>query len=180
MNAPFGNSITTAEHAIAMMFACARQIPNANLSTHLGKWEKSKFMGMELTGKSLGIIGCGNIAEHSFAPSLRTSSQTELVAVCRRDLEAAQAFATRFGSPRAYSCAEDLVNDPEVEAVIVATPTDTHHAFSCLAAKHGKHVLCEKPIEVDIDAANEMVEVSQQSDKQFMVAHVLPFFPEFN
>ena len=61
MNAPFGNSITTAEHAIAMMFALARQIPIANQSTHLGKWEKSKFMGMELTGKSLGIIGCGNI-----------------------------------------------------------------------------------------------------------------------
>lgn len=61
MNAPFGNSITTAEHAIAMMFALARQIPIANQSTQAGRWEKSKFMGMELTGKSLGIIGCGNI-----------------------------------------------------------------------------------------------------------------------
>tara|TARA_B100001123_G_scaffold445184_1_gene596077 strand:+ start:890 stop:2479 length:1590 start_codon:yes stop_codon:yes gene_type:complete len=61
MNAPFGNSITTAEHAIAMMFSLARQIPIANQSTHSGKWEKSKFMGMELTGKNLGIIGCGNI-----------------------------------------------------------------------------------------------------------------------
>tara|TARA_R110002072_G_scaffold44768_8_gene124933 strand:+ start:4065 stop:5642 length:1578 start_codon:yes stop_codon:yes gene_type:complete len=61
MNAPFGNSITTAEHAIAMMFALARQIPLANQSTQSGKWEKSKFMGVELTGKILGIIGCGNI-----------------------------------------------------------------------------------------------------------------------
>ena len=61
MNTPFGNSITTAEHAIAMMFALARQIPQANASTHAGKWEKSKFMGVELTGKTLGIIGCGNI-----------------------------------------------------------------------------------------------------------------------
>ena len=61
MNAPFGNSITTAEHAIAMMFALARQIPLANQSTRSGKWEKSKFMGIELTGKVLGIIGCGNI-----------------------------------------------------------------------------------------------------------------------
>lgn len=61
MNAPFGNSITTAEHAIAMMFALARQIPLANQSTQSGKWEKSKFMGVELTGKVLGIIGCGNI-----------------------------------------------------------------------------------------------------------------------
>ncbi len=61
MNTPFGNSITTAEHAIAMMFAVARQIPLANASTHGGKWEKSRFMGVELTSKILGIIGCGNI-----------------------------------------------------------------------------------------------------------------------
>ena len=61
MNTPFGNSITTAEHAIAMMLAVARQIPEANASTHAGKWEKSRFMGVELTGKTLGVIGAGNI-----------------------------------------------------------------------------------------------------------------------
>jgi D-3-phosphoglycerate dehydrogenase / 2-oxoglutarate reductase len=61
MNTPFGNSITTAEHALAMMMALARQIPQANASTHAGRWEKSKFMGVELAGKTLGIIGCGNI-----------------------------------------------------------------------------------------------------------------------
>jgi len=61
MNTPFGNSITTAEHAIAMIFALARQLPAANASTHAGQWEKSRFMGVEVTGKTLGIIGCGNI-----------------------------------------------------------------------------------------------------------------------
>jgi D-3-phosphoglycerate dehydrogenase len=61
MNTPFGNMITTAEHAIAMMFSVARQIPEASTSTHAGKWEKSKFMGVELTGKTLGVIGAGNI-----------------------------------------------------------------------------------------------------------------------
>jgi len=61
MNTPFGNAITTAEHAVAMMMATARQIPQANESTHQGKWEKSKFMGVEVTNKTLGIIGCGNI-----------------------------------------------------------------------------------------------------------------------
>ena len=61
MNTPFGNMITTAEHAIAMMFAVARQIPEASQSTHAGKWEKSKFMGTELTNKTLGVIGAGNI-----------------------------------------------------------------------------------------------------------------------
>ena len=61
MNTPFGNSITTAEHAIAMIFALARQLPEANASTHAGKWEKNRFMGVEITGKTLGVIGCGNI-----------------------------------------------------------------------------------------------------------------------
>ena len=61
MNTPFGNSITTAEHAVAMMFALARQIPQADASTQAGKWEKNRFMGVELSGKLLGIIGCGNI-----------------------------------------------------------------------------------------------------------------------
>jgi D-3-phosphoglycerate dehydrogenase len=61
MNTPYGNSITTAEHAISMMLALARQIPAANASTQAGKWEKSKFMGVELYGKTLGVIGCGNI-----------------------------------------------------------------------------------------------------------------------
>jgi D-3-phosphoglycerate dehydrogenase len=61
MNTPFGNSITTAEHAIALMFALARELPEANASTQAGKWEKNRFMGVELTAKSLGLIGCGNI-----------------------------------------------------------------------------------------------------------------------
>jgi D-3-phosphoglycerate dehydrogenase len=61
MNTPFGNAITTAEHALSMMMALARQIPEANASTHQGKWEKNRFMGVELYNKTLGIIGCGNI-----------------------------------------------------------------------------------------------------------------------
>jgi D-3-phosphoglycerate dehydrogenase len=61
MNTPYGNSITAAEHTIALMFALARQIPAADRSTQAGRWEKSRFMGVELSGKTLGIIGCGNV-----------------------------------------------------------------------------------------------------------------------
>ncbi len=61
MNTPFGNSITTAEHAISMMLALARQIPEADASTRASKWEKSRFMGVEVTNKTFGLIGCGNI-----------------------------------------------------------------------------------------------------------------------
>ncbi len=61
MNTPFGNSITTAEHSIALLLSLARQIPLANSSTHSGKWEKNRFMGVEVANKTLGLIGCGNI-----------------------------------------------------------------------------------------------------------------------
>ena len=61
MNTPFGNSITTAEHAVTLMLALARQIPQADASTQAGKWEKNRFMGVEITAKTLGVIGCGNI-----------------------------------------------------------------------------------------------------------------------
>ncbi|HYD14067.1 MAG TPA: NAD(P)-dependent oxidoreductase, partial [Allosphingosinicella sp.] len=61
MNTPFGNSITTAEHAVALMFALARELPAADFSTQAGKWEKNRFMGVELYGKTLGLIGAGNI-----------------------------------------------------------------------------------------------------------------------
>jgi D-3-phosphoglycerate dehydrogenase len=61
MNTPFGNSITTAEHAIALMFALARDLPEADRSTQAGKWEKNRFMGVEVTNKTLGLIGAGNI-----------------------------------------------------------------------------------------------------------------------
>jgi D-3-phosphoglycerate dehydrogenase len=61
MNTPFGNSVTTAEHALSLMMSLARQIPVANQSTHDGKWEKNRFMGVEMAGKTLGLIGCGNI-----------------------------------------------------------------------------------------------------------------------
>src|SRR5437899_9660251 len=61
MNTPYGNSITAAEHTIAMLFALCREIPAADRSTQAGRWEKSRFMGVELTGKTLGVIGCGNV-----------------------------------------------------------------------------------------------------------------------
>src|SRR5438034_6175949 len=61
MNTPFGNSITTAEHAVTLMLALARQIPQADTSTQAGKWEKNRFMGVEITAKTLGVIGGGNI-----------------------------------------------------------------------------------------------------------------------
>src|ERR1700737_4285598 len=75
MTPPYATSIITADHAIALMFALARQLPAADRSTQSGKWEKSRFMGVELTGKTLGIIGCGNIgsivADRALGPRVK-------------------------------------------------------------------------------------------------------------
>src|SRR3569832_1048376 len=73
MNTPFGNSITTAEHAIAMLFALAREIPQADQSTQSGKWEKNRFMGVELAGKTLGLIAAAISARSS--PTARMASR---------------------------------------------------------------------------------------------------------
>ncbi len=78
MNTPHGNAITTAEHAIAMMFALARQLPEASASTKAGKWEKNRFMGVELTGKTLGLIGAGNIG--SIVASRANGLQMKVIA----------------------------------------------------------------------------------------------------
>src|SRR3974390_1170795 len=75
MNTPFGNSITTAEHAITLMLALAREIPQADASTQAGKWEKNRFMGVEITGKTLGVIGCGNIGSIVAERALRVKKK---------------------------------------------------------------------------------------------------------
>ena len=105
MNTPFGNSITTAEHTISLMMSLARNIPQASKSTKEGKWEKSKFMGTELFGKTLGMIGCGNIGSlvaerciglkmkvHVYDPFL-TQEQTEKIGAKKVELEEILAHA---------------------------------------------------------------------------------------
>ena len=75
MNTPYGNSTTAAEHAIAMLFALCREIPAADRSTRAGKWEKSRFMGVELTSKTLGVVGCGNVGASVAVRALGLSMQ---------------------------------------------------------------------------------------------------------
>ena len=125
-----------------------------------------------------GIIGCGDIAASSFAPSLLQSEHAELVAVCRRDLDGARAFAERFGGCAAYASAEELLAESGVEAVIVSTPTDTHCAYTTLAARRGVHVLCEKPMAHNRDECRQMVEVCREHEVALGVAYRRRLFPQ--
>ena len=125
-----------------------------------------------------GIIGCGSIAANSFAPSLVHSELTELVAVCRRDLGEARAFAARFGDCAAYGSAGALLADDTVEAVVVSTPTDTHCEHTVAAAAAGKHVLCEKPMARDRHEARRMVMACREAGVALGVAYRRRLFPQ--
>lgn len=125
-----------------------------------------------------GIIGCGDIAASSFAPSLLKSTQAELVAVCRRDLEKAKAFAQRFGGCAAYGSTSELLGDSAVEAVVVATPTDTHFSATLEAARLGKHVLCEKPMAHNAAECRAMIQACRAAGVRLGVAYRRRLFPQ--
>ena len=95
-----------------------------------------------------GIIGAGVIADW-MARTLTPMSEAECYAIASRDIEKAKAFAEKFQIPKAYGSYEELVNDPEVEAVYIATPHSHHYEHAKLCIEHGKHVLCEKAFMVN-------------------------------
>ena len=93
-----------------------------------------------------GIIGCGDVTEVKSGPALQRIKHSEIVAVMRRDGEKARSYAKRHGVPYAYSDADDLINHPEVNAIYVATPPNTHAEYTVRAASAGKPVYVEKPM----------------------------------
>jgi predicted dehydrogenase len=109
---------------------------------------------------------------------LLKSERAELVAVCRRDQQAAEKFAAEFGGCAAYSSAQALLDDEHVDAVIVSTPTDTHCAYTLAAAAQGKHVLCEKPMAHNRDECRQMVLACRQNAVKLGVAYRRRVFPQ--
>lgn len=132
------------------------------------------------TGKvGFGIIGAGDIAKQSFAPALLASTQAELVAVCRRDATQAAEFAAEHGGGcAAYGDAKALLEDPAVDAVIIATPTHTHADLTALAAQYGKHVLVEKPMARSKKECQEMIKACQCANVSLGVCYRRRMFPQ--
>jgi len=125
-----------------------------------------------------GILGCGDIAAQTFAPCLVASPVCELVAVARRDGQAAQAFAERFDAPRWFAGESELLACPEVDAVVIATPPHLHQAQTLAAAAHGKHVLVEKPMALNPAQCREMIEACRSADVRLGVAYRRRLFPQ--
>lgn len=110
-----------------------------------------------------GILSTANIGKRSVIPGLLESDRNEVVAVASRNLERAQKFAEELGIANAYGSYEDLLNDPQIDAVYIPLPNHLHKPWTIKAAEAGKHILCEKPIALDEKEATEMVAACEKA-----------------
>ncbi len=124
-----------------------------------------------------GLIGCGDIAQKRVAPALRDLPNCELVAVSRARADRAEIFARKFGAKRWYADWRDLVADPEIDAVYVATPVFLHAEQTIEAARAGKHVLCEKPMAMNIAECDAMLTAAELNNVALGVAYYRHFYP---
>jgi predicted dehydrogenase len=126
-----------------------------------------------------GIIGCGDVTEKKSGPAFNLVNDSKLVAVMRRDSEKARDYAERHNVPKWYDDAEALINDPDVNAIYVATPPNTHAKYAIKAMRAGKPVYVEKPMAIDEMACREMLSVSNSTGVPIYVAYyrrALPYF----
>ena len=124
-----------------------------------------------------GLIGCGDIAQKRIAPALRDSASCELVAVNRAQSELAASFAKQFGARRWYLDWRKLVLDEEIDAVYIATPVHLHAEQAIAAAQAGKHVLCEKPMAMNVLECDQMIDASRNNKVKLGVAYYRHFYP---
>jgi predicted dehydrogenase len=124
-----------------------------------------------------GIIGPGLIARNAILPAFDTLPSTNVIAVASRDELRAQTFANDFGIPRVYTAYQDLIDDPDIEAVYIALPNNLHPVWAIRAMQAGKHVLCEKPLATTAAEAQRMVDASDEADVWLMEAVMYRFHP---
>jgi predicted dehydrogenase len=124
-----------------------------------------------------GLIGCGDIARKRIAPALRDSGDSNLVAVSRGRPELAESFAREFGASKWHSAWQELLRDEEIDAVYIATPVDLHAAQTIAAAEAGKHVLCEKPMALNVSECDRMIAACRANNVKFGVAYYRHFYP---
>ncbi len=126
-----------------------------------------------------GIIGCGDVTEVKSGPGFQRASNSSLVAVMRRNGDLARDYAQRHGVPKWYDDAQALIDDPEVDAVYVATPPSSHKEYTILAAQAGKPVYVEKPMALNYAECQEMIEICRAVGVPLFVAYYRRALPRF-
>ena len=127
----------------------------------------------------VGVVGCGLIARREHLPSYTSNPDAELVGVTSGRRETAEAAAREFGARRVYDTFDELLADPEVEAVDLCTPNALHAPMAIAAARAGKHVLVEKPMALTLTEADAMIGAARESGVLLMVAHNLRYVPVY-
>ena len=127
-----------------------------------------------------GIIGCGDVTEVKSGPGFQKADNSELVAVMRRNGELAKDYAMRHHVPKWYDDADELINDPDVDAVYIATPPAFHKEYTLQCAKVGKPVYVEKPMALNFDECNTMISACKESNVPLYVAYYRRGLPRFN
>jgi predicted dehydrogenase len=124
-----------------------------------------------------GLIGCGDISRKRVAPALRDSDSCELISVARKQAELAESFAKEFCAQRWYADWRELVADKEIDAVYIASPVYLHAEQTIAAAEAGKHVLCEKPMAMNVAECDQMIAACESNDVKLGVAYYRHFYP---
>ncbi|MFB9760459.1 Gfo/Idh/MocA family protein [Ectobacillus funiculus] len=126
-----------------------------------------------------GIIGCAGIAKRSVIPGIQQSETGEVAAIASRGLDKAKQTAQQLDIPIAYGSYEALLTDPSIEAVYIPLPNHLHKEWAIRAAEAGKHVLCEKPLAISADEAQEMVEACENAGVVFAEAFMYRYHPRY-
>src|SRR5689334_17029964 len=127
-----------------------------------------------------GIIGCGDVTEVKSGPAFNKVKNSELIAVMRRDGDKAKDYANRHNVPKWYSDANKMINDPDINAIYVATPPSSHEEYALAAIAAGKPVYVEKPMSVNAASANRMAKAAKDKNIKMVVAHYRNAQPLFN
>lgn len=126
-----------------------------------------------------GIIGCGDVAEVKSGPAFQKCNNSELLAVMRRDADKAKDFAKRHNVPLWYDNAEELLDNPDITSVYIATPPSTHLSLSLKALQAGKDVYLEKPMVLSVEESDALIEAVNNSNNKLVVAHYRRFLPMY-
>lgn len=127
-----------------------------------------------------GIIGSAGIAKRSVIPGIKQSETGEVAAIASRDFDKAKQTAQQLEIPIAYGSYEELLGDPTIEAVYIPLPNHLHKEWAIRAAEAGKHVLCEKPLAINADEAQEMVDACEKAGVVFAEAFMYRYHPRYN
>jgi predicted dehydrogenase len=126
-----------------------------------------------------GILGCGDVTEVKSGPAFNKVVNSKIEAVMRRDAKKAEDYAKRHQIKKWYANAEDLINDPKINSIYVATPPAFHKNYAVKAMKAGKNVYIEKPVTLTVDECEKLIEVEKQTNQKVTVAHYRRALPLF-